>query len=70
MMAAFVMINLIVREIVNNAQKISQEISEETEEIKAATSEIEDLIAVVKELKAMVQQLLGKEEKQPNLRRM
>lgn len=56
--ATFIMINLIVGEIVNNAQKISEEIGEDTKEIKADTSEIEDLKAEVKELKALLQQLI------------
>ncbi|PWA09452.1 voltage-gated sodium channel [Pueribacillus theae] len=52
--ATFIMINLIVGEIVNNAQKISEEIEKETKEIKDDTSEIEDLKSDIKELKTML----------------
>lgn len=60
--ATFIMINLIVGEIVNNAQKISEEIGEDTREIKADTSEIESLRADVQELKTMLQQMLEREK--------
>lgn len=61
--STFLMINLIVGEIVNNAQKISDEIDKETAElegIKEDTSEIEDLRKEVGELKRMIQTLVDR----------
>ncbi|CAM5180697.1 Cation transporter OS=Bacillus licheniformis CG-B52 OX=1368424 GN=N399_03990 PE=4 SV=1 [Bacillus licheniformis] len=57
------MINLIVGEIVNNAQKISQEIEDETGELKEDTKEIKELRAEVKELKALLQTYITQNEK-------
>lgn len=53
--ATFIMINLIVGEIVNNAQKISDDIEEETKEIKEDTSEISELRKEIREIKEMLQ---------------
>ncbi|WP_017380729.1 ion transporter [Paenisporosarcina sp. TG-14] len=61
--ATFIMINLIVGEIVNNAQKISDEIESETKEIKEIkedTSEIEELKKEVGDLKTMLQTLIDR----------
>lgn len=61
--STFLMINLIVGEIVNNAQKISDEIDRETAElegIKEDTSEIDDLRKEVGELKSMIQTLVDR----------
>lgn len=52
--ATFIMINLIVGEIVNNAQMISKEIEKETDDIKEDTVEIQELKAEVKELKELL----------------
>ncbi|WP_066191162.1 ion transporter [Gracilibacillus timonensis] len=54
--AAFIMINLIVGEIVNNAQKISDEVEEDTGDIKTDTSEIKELRKEIREIKQMLQQ--------------
>lgn len=51
----FIMINLIVGEIVNNAQRITEEIEEDTEEIKEDTSEINQLRKEIKEIKELLQ---------------
>jgi voltage-gated sodium channel len=61
--ATFIMINLIVGEIVNNAQKISQEIEDETGELKEDTKEIKELRAEVKELKALLETYITQNEK-------
>jgi voltage-gated sodium channel len=53
--ATFIMINLIVGEIVNNAQKITDDIEEDTDEIKEDTSEIKELRKEIRELKEMLQ---------------
>jgi voltage-gated sodium channel len=53
--ATFIMINLIVGEIVNNAQKLSDEIEKETKDIKEDTSEIQELKSEVRELKELLQ---------------
>ncbi|WP_019414876.1 ion transporter [Paenisporosarcina sp. TG20] len=58
--ATFIMINLIVGEIVNNAQKISDEIDAETSEIKEDTGEIQQLKNEVGELKSMLQTLIDR----------
>lgn len=58
--ATFIMINLIVGEIVNNAQKISEEIESETNEIKEDTNEIQQLKKEVGELKGMLQTLIDR----------
>jgi voltage-gated sodium channel len=58
--ATFIMINLIVGEIVNNAQKITDEIESETNEIKEDTSEIQQLKTEVGELKSMLQTLIDR----------
>ncbi|GAB2562345.1 ion transporter [Gracilibacillus alcaliphilus] len=52
----FIMINLIVGEIVNNAQKISEEVEQDTGEIKEDTSEIKELRKEIREIKEMLQQ--------------
>lgn len=54
-LSAFIMINLIVGEIVNNAQKITDDIEEDTDEIKDDTSEIKELRKEIRELKEMLQ---------------
>ncbi len=56
------MINLIVGEIVNNAQKISQEIEEETGDLKEDTKEIKELRAEVKELKTLLSTYIKQNE--------
>lgn len=61
--ATFIMINLIVGEIVNNAQKISQEIEDETGELKEDTKEIKELRAEIKELKALLTTYITQNEK-------
>ncbi|QGH33214.1 ion transporter [Gracilibacillus salitolerans] len=53
--ATFIMINLIVGEIVNNAQKITDDIEEDTDEIKEDTSEIRELRKEIREIKEMLQ---------------
>ncbi|MDX8046753.1 ion transporter [Gracilibacillus sp. S3-1-1] len=53
--SAFIMINLIVGEIVNNAQKITDDIEEDTDEIKEDTSEIKELRKEIQELKELIQ---------------
>ncbi|WP_058306201.1 ion transporter [Gracilibacillus massiliensis] len=53
--ATFIMINLIVGEIVNNAQKITDDFEEETDEIKEDTSEIKELRKEIREIKEMLQ---------------
>ncbi|SHN26650.1 ion transporter [Gracilibacillus kekensis] len=53
--ATFIMINLIVGEIVNNAQKITDDFEEEAEEIKDDTSEIKELRKEIREIKEMLQ---------------
>ncbi|MFC4401713.1 ion transporter [Gracilibacillus xinjiangensis] len=53
----FIMINLIVGEIVNNAQKLSESIEEETDEIK---DEIHEIIELRKEINEIKQILLEK----------
>lgn len=58
--STFLMINLIVGEIVNNAQKISEEIDAETAGIKDELSEIDELKNEVAELKTMVQTLVDR----------
>lgn len=58
--STFLMINLIVGEIVNNAQKISDEIDAETAGIKDELSEIDKLKNEVTELKSMVQTLIDR----------
>ncbi|WFA06024.1 ion transporter [Bacillus sp. HSf4] len=58
----FIMINLIVGEIVNNAQKISQEIEEETGDLKEDTKEIKELRAEVKELKMLLSTYIKQNE--------
>lgn len=58
--STFLMINLIVGEIVNNAQKISEEIDAETAGIKDELSEIDELKNEVAELKTMVQTLIDR----------
>lgn len=58
----FIMINLIVGEIVNNAQKISSEIEAETKEIKDDTSEIQELKMEVKELKQLLLSYIEKHD--------
>lgn len=55
------MINLIVGEIVNNAQKISEEIELETNVIKEDTNEIQQLKKEVGELKGMLQTLIDRQ---------
>lgn len=59
----FIMINLIVGEIVNNAQKLSEEIEKETKDIKDDTVEIQELKAEIKELKDLLKTYLTKNEK-------
>ncbi len=62
--ATFIMINLIVGEIVNNAQKITDEVEKETRDIKEDTSEIKELKEEVKELKILLKTFIAhKEEK-------
>jgi voltage-gated sodium channel len=61
--ATFIMINLIVGEIVNNAQKISSEVEKETGEIKDDTAEIKALKTEVKELKELLQSFIMRNEK-------
>ncbi|MRX74059.1 ion transporter [Bacillus lacus] len=56
--ATFIVINLIVGEIVNNAQKLSEEIEKETGDIKDDTTEIGELRKEVAELKGMMKQLV------------
>ena len=58
--STFLMINLIVGEIVNNAQKISEEIDAETAGIKDELSEIDELKTEVAEMKTMIQTLLDR----------
>ncbi|PSL41576.1 voltage-gated sodium channel [Planomicrobium soli] len=58
--STFLMINLIVGEIVNNAQKISEEIDAETAGIIEELSEIDELKAEVAELKTMIQTLVDR----------
>ncbi|MFC4389009.1 ion transporter [Gracilibacillus marinus] len=58
----FIMINLIVGEIVNNAQKISDSVEEETEEIKKDTHEIKELRKEIQEIKQL---LISKEKHRP-----
>ncbi|WP_422122411.1 ion transporter [Planococcus sp. X10-3] len=58
--STFLMINLIVGEIVNNAQKISEEIDAETAGIIDELSEIDELKNEVAELKSMVQTLVDR----------
>ena len=58
--STFLMINLIVGEIVNNAQKISEEIDAETAELKGELSEIDELKNEVTELKVMIKTLLDR----------
>lgn len=58
--STFLMINLIVGEIVNNAQKISEEIDAETAGIKDELSEIDELKNEVAELKTMIQTLVDR----------
>ncbi|HSJ37926.1 MAG TPA: ion transporter [Planococcus sp. (in: firmicutes)] len=58
--STFLMINLIVGEIVNNAQKISEEIDAETAGIIDELSEIDELKIEVAELKTMVQTLVDR----------
>lgn len=60
--ATFIMINLIVGEIVNNAQKISEEIEGETQDIKEDTSEIKALKSEVTELKELLKAFIAKNE--------
>ncbi|MFC4324306.1 ion transporter [Litchfieldia salsa] len=60
--ATFIMINLIVGEIVNNAQKISEEVEKDTSEIKDDTVEIKELRKEVKELKDLLKQHVLKGE--------
>ncbi|SER62638.1 voltage-gated sodium channel [Gracilibacillus ureilyticus] len=50
----FIMINLIVGEIVNNAQKLSENIEEETGEIKEEISEMKELRNEINELKQIL----------------
>lgn len=47
----------------NNAQKISQEIEDETGELKEDTKEIKELRAEVKELKALLETYITQNEK-------
>jgi len=61
--ATFIMINLIVGEIVNNAQKISDEIENETKEIKEDTHEIQELRTEVQELKDLLKKYIVQNEK-------
>jgi voltage-gated sodium channel len=61
--ATFIMINLIVGEIVNNAQKISEEIEDETKDIKEDTVEIKELKSEVKELKDLLKTYISQNEK-------
>ncbi|RCW65848.1 ion transporter [Saliterribacillus persicus] len=49
--ATFIMINLIVGEIVNNAQKISEGIEGETDEIKEDTTEIKEDTSEIREIR-------------------
>ena len=58
--STFLMINLIVGEIVNNAQKISEEIDAETAGIKDERSEIDELKNEVAEMKTMIQTLVDR----------
>lgn len=58
--STFLMINLIVGEIVNNAQKISEEIDAETAGIKDELSEIDELKNEVAEMKTMIQTLVDR----------
>lgn len=58
--STFLMINLIVGEIVNNAQKISEEIDAETAGIKDELSEMDELKNEVAELKTMIQTLVDR----------
>ena len=58
--STFLMINLIIGEIVNNAQKISEEIDAETAEIKDDLSEIDELKHEVAELKTIIQTLVDR----------
>ncbi len=57
--ATFIMINLIVGEIVNNAQKLSEEIEVETKDIKSDTVEIQEIRKELQEIKKL---LLAKKE--------
>lgn len=58
--ATFIMINLIVGEIVNNAQKLSEEIEKETKDIKDDTSEIQQLKTEIREMKQLLQKISEK----------
>ncbi|MBB6454924.1 voltage-gated sodium channel [Salirhabdus euzebyi] len=60
--ATFIMINLIVGEIVNNAQKLSEEIEKETDNIKEDTIEIRELKNEVRELKDLLKTYISKKE--------
>ncbi|MGM0844720.1 MAG: ion transporter [Bacillota bacterium] len=57
--ATFIMINLIVGEIVNNAQKLSEEMEKETQEIKEDTIEIQELKIEVRELKELLRNYIN-----------